>query len=127
MNEREWLEALDASEEEPLVQLAYLASPWVELDDETLNAARRRALFVLAAGGDPHRELDLDGRAVSTLADDLDAPERRAELAAALAELRRQAEHLPLVASTLDRLGADADLAWRALAAALLADELADD
>lgn len=127
MNEREWLEALDDSEEEPLVQLAYLASPRLELDEEALKAARRRAVFVLASGGDPKRELELDSRAVAVLAADLDAPERRAELATALDALRVQAEDLPLVAATLERLAADPRLAWQALAAALLADELTGD
>jgi hypothetical protein len=122
VNEREWLEALDDSEEEPLVQLAYL-----ELDEEALKAARRRAVFVLASGGDPKRELELDSRAVAVLAADLDTPERRAELATALDALRVQAEDLPLVAATLERLAADPRLAWQALAAALLADELTGD
>jgi hypothetical protein len=127
VTEREWLEALEASDEPPLVPLAYLASDGVELDDGVLNAARRRALLVLAAGGDPHRGLELDGPAVASLARDLDAPERRAALTTAFALLREQAEGLPFVTASLDRFTADPELAWRAFAAALLADELADD
>jgi hypothetical protein len=127
VTDREWLEALESSEEEPLVPLAYLASPHVEFDEATVKAARRRALFVLAAGGDPHRAIEVDVPAVATLAADLDSPERRAELEGAFAALRLHAADLPIVAAALDRLVADPDLAWRALAAALLADELAGD
>jgi hypothetical protein len=101
------------------------ARPHVELDHTRVHGARRRALLILAAGGDPLRELDVNGRAVRTLADELDAPERRAELRGALEDLRRAAANLPRVAAALDRLIADDDLAWRFLAAALLADELA--
>ena len=32
----------------------------LSIDQGELNGARRRAMFVLAAGGDPHRELELD-------------------------------------------------------------------
>ena len=35
----------------------------------------RRAELLLAAGGDPRRELELDGRAVTSVADDLDEPD----------------------------------------------------
>ena len=45
--------------------LAYLAGQAIELDAEELNGARRRALLLVAAGGDPHRELDVDDRAVA--------------------------------------------------------------
>ena len=60
-----------------------------------------------------------------SLGDDLDAPARRAELDGALARLRAQAGGLPAVSAALDALLADADEAWRWLAVALLADELA--
>ena len=81
-------------------------------------------MLLLAAGGDPHRELDPDGRAVRALAADLDAPERRAELRSALAALRVEAAGLPGVSAALDALLGDPDSAWRLLAVALLADEL---
>jgi hypothetical protein len=99
----------------------------VELDRETLSAGRRRALFVLAAGGDPHRALEPDGRAVRALAADLDAPTPRAGLAAALERLSADAHGLPAVTRALDRLRADPELAWRLLALALLAEEIADE
>jgi hypothetical protein len=82
---------------------------------------------VLAAGGDPHRELDPQGKPVLSLAADLDEPERRVELAAALEALRRDAVGLPKVEQALVALLADPAVAWRWLAAALLADELSGD
>jgi hypothetical protein len=96
----------------------------VTVDADELNAARRRALLLLAAGGDPTRELDPAGRAVRALAEDLDAPARREQLRAALAALRADAAGLPAVTGAVDALLADADAAWRWYAAALLADEL---
>ncbi len=99
----------------------------VAVDESDLNAARRRAMFVLAAGGDPHREIDYDSVAAERLADELDTPERRAELATALGALVPEAEGLPAVSEALRLLLAEPDLAWRSLALALLADELADE
>jgi hypothetical protein len=64
---------------------------------------------------------------VRALADDLDAPAARAELHAALAALRAEAEGLPGVSAALGALLADPDEAWRWLAVALLADELSGD
>ncbi|MEP6812799.1 MAG: hypothetical protein ABI990_07415 [Actinomycetota bacterium] len=95
------------------------------IDDTELNAARRRAMFVLAAGGDPHRELDLDSVAVAKLAADLDTPERREALAAGLREL--EADGLPKVAGAVELLLAEPEAAWQIFALALLADELADE
>ena len=107
------------------VQLAYLAAAHVAIDDAELAAARRRALFVHAAGGDPHRDLAPDASAVTTLAADLATEERRAELGAALSDLHAEARGLPVVSAALDLLVHDLDDAWRWLACALLADELA--
>lgn len=107
--------------------LAWLVLVDVPLDAGELHAARRRALLVLAAGGDPHRELTLDDAAVERLATELDAPDRRDSLAAALAGLVPEAAGLPTVTAALDALQADADLAWHAFALALLADELAEE
>jgi hypothetical protein len=105
--------------------LVYAAAGSVELPPADLRAARRRALLVHAAGGDLHRELTLDARAAEVLAGDLDAPERRAELARGLEALRTEADGLVVVADALSRLLADPALAWRVLAVALLAEELA--
>ena len=84
-------------------------------------------MFVLAAGGDPHRELDHDSIAAERLSNELDTPDRRAALERALAALAGEAEGLPTVTAALESLRAEPDLAWRSLALALLADELADE
>jgi len=107
--------------------LAWLVIDGVPVDEAELNAARRRAMLVLAAGGDPHRELELGDVAVERLAAELDRPERRAALAEALVGLASEADGLPAVTAVLAALDADPDLAWRAYALALLADEIADD
>jgi hypothetical protein len=106
--------------------LALVAREDVSLPQDELRAALRRALLVLAAGGDPHRELELDGRGVTGFADDVDSPTRRAELVASLRELRTAAEGLPRASFLLDALLEDGELAWRSLAVALLAEELGD-
>jgi hypothetical protein len=97
----------------------------VSIDEEELNGARRRAMFVLAAGGDPHRDLGLDSVAAERLADELDTPERRAQLVDALGEL--PTDDLPAVTAAAESLGTDPELAWRSFALSLLADELADE
>src|SRR5580765_478021 len=56
---------------DPLPVLAYVAGVSVEIDASELNGARRRALLLVAAGGDPHRELDVDDRSVKAIAADL--------------------------------------------------------
>jgi hypothetical protein len=124
------LEELEAAGLEPesgelLVSLAWLVAGSVPIEQEELNAARRRAMFVLAAGGDPHRELDLNSVAAERLAGELDAPERRRALAQALAEL--ETAGLPNVSAAVTALLAEPDLAWRSFGLALLADELADE
>jgi hypothetical protein len=111
-------------EDEGVVSLALVAGSDLELPEDELNAAVRRALLLLAAGGDPRRELELHGRAVTALAADLDAPDRRNHVGERLADLRRPAAGLPLVEGALARLVADRDLAWQAFAAAVLAHEL---
>ena len=126
------LEELDAAGLDPrsgelLVVLTWLVLGEVSLDEADRKAALRRAMLVLAAGGDPHRELDHDTVAAVRLADELDAPERRATLAEALAGLAAEAAGLETVSEALATLQAEPDLAWRTLALALLADELADE
>jgi hypothetical protein len=117
----------EAGDEGVLAALAFVAAQEVHLPAEELAGARRRSMLLLAAGGDPHRALELDGRAVRALADDLDAEERRDQLAAALDVLRTAASGLDVVTRALDRLRADDDLAWRWLACALLAEEISDE
>jgi hypothetical protein len=99
--------------------LAWLAGPGV--DD---RGAVRRAMLLLAAGGDPHRSLELEGRAVTALAADLDSPQRRDALVAGLASL--PVDGLPRVGAAVGLLLGDPELAWRAYAAGVLGAELAD-
>jgi hypothetical protein len=118
---REWGDA------QACAMLALVARDGVSLPDDELRAALRRALLVLAAGGDPHRELELEGSGVERFAKELDSPERRSELQAALCTLRNEAEGLPRASFLLEALLEDPDLAWRSLAVALLAEELGDE
>jgi hypothetical protein len=121
------LEQLEQSGLDLPVVLTWLASGEVPIPEAELKAAVRRAMLVLASGGDPSREIDLDSVAAERLAAELDSPERRAALATALAGLAKDVEGLPAVEVALHLLGSDADLAWRSLALALLADELAGE
>ena len=126
---RERLEQLEESGLDPrsgelLVMLCWLVQEDVAVPEAELNAARRRAMFVLAAGGDPHRELDLGSVAAERLGAELETPERRAALGAALDAL--PTADLPAVAGAVEALRADPELAWRSFALALLADEIAD-
>ena len=110
-----------------VVVLASVAGAEVPLDGEERAGAVRRALVLLAAGGDPNRGLDLGGRAVRALASDLDDPERREILASALARLASEAEGLPHVSEALRGLLDAPDVAWRAYACSLLAAALGAD
>ena len=92
-----------------------------------MNEARRRALLLVAAGGDPHRELGVDDRAVKALAVDLWSDERRDRLTAGLDGLALRARDLPRVRETVLALARDPDLAWRLFALSLLAEELGDE
>lgn len=123
---RELLTSLERSDAELATSLAYLAGTSVELDAGEVRAALRRAELLLAAGGDPRRELEPDGRAVTALAADLDGETARAELRAALERLAGEADGLPRVSAGLAALLADDDLAWRSFACARLAEALAD-
>ncbi len=122
----ELLVRVDAGElGDPLPVLAYLAGQAVVFDESELNGARRRAVLLVAAGGDPHRELEIDDRAVKALGADLYDADRRAELARGLDSLVLRVRDLPTAREAAIFLVADVDLAWRLFALALLADELA--
>ena len=123
---RELLTSLEGSGADLPISLAYVAGSTVELDEAEVRAALRRAELLLAAGGDPRRELDPDGRAVASLAADLDGANGRASLLEGLERLAAHADELPAVAAALAGLRADPDLAWRAYACALLAEALAE-
>jgi hypothetical protein len=111
---------------DPLPVLAYLAGEALELDEGELNGARRRALLLVAAGGDPHRELGVDDRAVKSLAADLWAEERRETYGRSLDALVVRVRDLPATREAALFLAADVDLGWRLYALGLLAEELAE-
>jgi hypothetical protein len=111
---------------DPLPVLAYLAGQAVVIDAAELNAARRRALLLVAAGGDLRRELEVDDRAVKSLATDLYSEERREQLARGVDDLVTRVRDLPVAREGALFLAADLALAWRLFALALLAEELAE-
>lgn len=125
---RDWVRSLERAEPtEQWTMLCFFAGRAVAIDGDELNAAIRRAELLLAAGGDPRRALDPFGRATTALADDLDAPERRAALHAELETLRDEVAGLRGARESLALLLSDADLAWRAYAMSLLAEALAEE
>ena len=111
---------------DPLPILAYLAGQSVEIADEDLNGARRRALLLVAAGGDPHRELEVDDRAVKALAADLYTDDRREQLGRSIDALVLRVRERPVAREAALFLAGDVDLAWRLFSLSLLAEELAE-
>jgi hypothetical protein len=131
-----WLESLERSLAEDegtealatgVVVLAAIAGRDVRLDADEAHGATRRALLLLSTGGDPDRGLDLHGRAVGAVADDLRTVDRQIALEEGLRELRLQAEGLPHVSEALHGLVDAPDVAWRAYAAGVLAQALGTD
>lgn len=121
------LERVEAGElGDPPTILAYIAGRDVEIPEHELNEARRRALLLLAAGGDPHRELGIDDRAVKALAVDLWSEGRGAQLVSGIDELAVLARDLPRARDATLFLATDPDLAWRLYALGLLAEELGE-
>ena len=110
---------------DPLPVLAYIAGQAVEIDDEDLNGARRRALLLVAAGGDLQRDLDVDDRAVKALASDLYTDERRGQLGRGIDALVLRVRERPVAREAALFLAGDVDLAWRLFSLSLLAEELA--
>jgi hypothetical protein len=131
-----WLVDLEASLAEEtgneelatvLVVLASVAGSGVQIEEDELQGATRRALLLLAAGGDPSRGLDLHGRTVAALADELRTVDRQIALERGIADLRLQAAGLPHVSEAVHALEDAPEIAWRAYACSLLAEALADD
>ena len=87
----------------------------------------RRAELLLAAGGDPRRELALDDRAVSAVAADLDSDVARAQLRLSLEELAPDTVGLAETDAARLQLLSDPVLAWQCFARALLAASVGDD
>jgi hypothetical protein len=107
-----------------LVVLASVAGQEVQIDEDEEHGASRRALLLLTAGGDPDRGLDLHGRAVTALADEVRTVDRQLALERGLDELKAEAKGLAHVSEALTALRATPDVAWRAYACSLLAEEL---
>jgi hypothetical protein len=121
------LEEDDASLAVGLVVLASVAGQDVHIEPDARHGAARRALLLLAAGGDPERGLDLDGRAVTAMAEELRTVDRQLALERGLDEIKAQAKGLSHVSEALAALGATPDVAWRAYACSLLAEELGEE
>jgi hypothetical protein len=119
------LERTDPTEQ--WTMLCFFAGRGVDVADDELNAATRRAELLLASGGDPRRRLDPFGRAATALADDLDTPERRAQLRAGLEGLRADVAGLRGAREALGLLLSDDELAWKVYATSLLAEALAEE
>jgi hypothetical protein len=120
--------SLQAGEREgALAALAWLAARGLTLDEQDVHGAVRRSILLLAAGGDPRLGLTLDGRAAGSLAAELETALQQDDLRRELERLREVAAGLALVAEALSQLLADPDLARRALACGLLAEELDSD
>ena len=125
---RDWVRSTEhAPPEEQWALLCFLAGRSVTVDEAELHAALRRSELLLATGGDPRRPLELYGRAVTALADDLDEPALRAELAAGLDALQPEVDGLRGATEALRLLGRDGDLAWQCYAMSLLAEHLAGE
>ncbi len=129
MEAREWLERLEKGDggTELLTALCFLAWQAFAFDSEELRGAKRRAVLLLAAGGDPTRSLDLEGRAVTALAGELPLQTFEPAFKRSLSDLAGSARGLPTVSTALEALLREPILARRALAAALLAEELGGD
>jgi hypothetical protein len=125
---RDWLRSVERAEpEEQWTLLCFFAGADVQLDEAEVNGALRRAELLLATGGDPRRRLELYGRAVTAVAEDLDAPAARAALGEGLERLAAQAAGLRGAQEAIGLLLRDSDLAWQCFACALVAEELADE
>jgi hypothetical protein len=126
--DRSLAESEDSSElATALVVLASAAGQRVVVDEDEVHGASRRALFLLTAGGDPERGLDLNGRAVAAVAEELRTVDRQLALESGISELRAQVKGLPHVSEAVHALADAPDVAWRAYACSLLAEQLGED
>ena len=123
----EYVEASGPSDADAAAAVAFGASLSLRLDEAALAGPLRRALLLLAAGGDPHRALDVDSRAVRALSNDLEALVGDDELAAAFDSVHACARGLPVIEAAAAHLAADPGRARGAVALALLGVELGSD
>jgi hypothetical protein len=120
-----WITGLDAMDDDGRrVALAYVAGAQVEIPEDDLNEALRRALVVRAVGGNPQRELSLEEEAVVRLAEELDEAGRRRALREGLEALQVHVHERSAASASLEELLADDAFAWRCFAASRLATEL---
>jgi hypothetical protein len=133
MSDDAWLDQFDAAlrehegEEHPsdaFIALALIAGQGIEIDEDELQGAVKRALLVLAAGGDPTRGIDLAGRGIETIAEDLDSPVRRKLLMEGLESIRLRAVQRDALHEVIVALEADPETAWRAFSAARMVELL---
>ena len=123
----EQLEAAAPGPNEAAAVLGYAAAAELALDESALAGPVRRTLLLLAAGGDPHRELDPTGRAVQGLAEELRELVPDETLTRAYADVRAQARGLSVLDGVAAVLEADPGAGRTALALALLGSELAGE
>jgi hypothetical protein len=117
----------DTPEADRFVLLAAAAGEAVRLDPAEARAVVRRALLLHVAGGNALRPYALDGRAVTAAAEEIDEPERRAELQRGLERLLSAAAGLPHASESLAALLADPELGWRAYACSVVLEGIEDD
>ena len=123
----EWFDVLAGmGEQERWVSLAYVAGNGVEIDEDELHGALRRAMLLRATGGDPHRELELDEPSVTRFAEELDTPVRREQLQLGLESLSGPADGRRHVTEAIAALLSNPELSWRCYAAARVAAEIAE-
>lgn len=123
----EQLEAVAPAPNEAAAVLGYAAAVELALDDSALAGPLRRTLLLVAAGGDPHRELDPTGRPVQALAEELRELVPDETLTCAYARVRAQARGLAVLDGVAAVLEADPGAGRTALALALLGGELAGE
>ena len=83
-------------------------------------------MLLVAAGGDPHRELEVDDRAVKALAADLYTDERRAALGRSIDALVLRVRDLGAAREAALYLAATSTSPGGSIRSALLAEELAE-
>ena len=111
-----------------LVVLAALAGREIPLEESELHGAARRALLLLAAGGDPERGPRSErAGSRSRLQTTFVRSTASWHSSAGVGELKIEARDLPHVLEAVKALGATPDVAWRAYACSLLAGELAGE